>query len=120
MLVQMENYNGVFIATTNLMEGLDQASLRRFDLKLEFGYLKQDQALELFLHEAKLLKLRKPSLKVQDELKKINNLAPGDFAAVSRQSRFNPIVNAMHLVERLREECMVKESSSENKMGFFK
>ncbi|SFV60837.1 ATPase, AAA family [hydrothermal vent metagenome] len=40
MLVQMENFDGIFIATTNLMDNLDRASLRRFDLKLEFSYLK--------------------------------------------------------------------------------
>lgn len=51
MLVQMENFNGVFIATTNLMSGLDQASLRRFDMKLEFGYLKPKQAWKLFRDE---------------------------------------------------------------------
>ncbi|PHR54402.1 MAG: AAA family ATPase [Arcobacter sp.] len=119
MLVQMENYNGIFIATTNLMEGLDQASLRRFDLKLEFGYLKKEQALELFLNEAKHLKLRKPSVKVQQELQKIKNLAPGDFAAISRQNRFNPICNAMDLVERLKEECAIKDSENNvNVMGF--
>ena len=118
MLVQMENYDGIFIATTNLMEGLDQASLRRFDMKLEFNYLKRDQALQLFLDEAKQLKLRKPSTKVQDELCRLSNLAPGDFAAVKRQHRFSPISNAMDFVERLKEECAVKESNQVKKMGF--
>ncbi len=32
MLTQVENFYGVFIASTNSIEGLDQASLRRFDL----------------------------------------------------------------------------------------
>jgi len=118
MLVQMENFNGIFIATTNLMDGLDPASLRRFDLKLEFGYLKREQAWQLFLDEAKQLKLRKPVNTVKDELRKLNNLAPGDFAAVRRQHRFNPIANAMDLVKRLKEECVVKEDYSDRKMGF--
>lgn len=39
MLTQMEAYSGVFVASTNLMENLDQAALRRFDFKVEFGYL---------------------------------------------------------------------------------
>ena len=33
LLTQMESFSGLFIASTNLMRGLDQASLRRFDLK---------------------------------------------------------------------------------------
>lgn len=34
MLTQMEQFQGVLIASTNLIEGFDQAALRRFDLKL--------------------------------------------------------------------------------------
>ena len=44
MLVQMENFDGVFIATTNLMDSLDRASIRRFDMKIEFGYMDGTQA----------------------------------------------------------------------------
>ena len=33
MLTQLETFHGVFIASTNLMESLDQAALRRFELK---------------------------------------------------------------------------------------
>ena len=47
MLTQMESYSGVFIATTNLMQGLDQAALRRFDLKVKFDFLASEQASEL-------------------------------------------------------------------------
>jgi len=48
MLVQMESFDGIFIATTNLIDNLDKACLRRFDLKLEFGYLLPEQARNLF------------------------------------------------------------------------
>ena len=44
MLTQMESFGGLFIASTNLMDGLDAASLRRFDLKVRFDYLRPDQA----------------------------------------------------------------------------
>lgn len=118
MLVQMENYQGIFIATTNLMEGLDQASLRRFDLKLEFGYLKPEQASQLFVEEAKHLgiqNLLKPILKNVGELQ---GLTPGDFAAVRRQSRFSPIVSAHDFYERLVDEVGIKMQDSSKKMGF--
>jgi len=49
LLVQMENYNGIFICSTNLMNNLDSAALRRFDFKLEFTYLKDEQAWQLFI-----------------------------------------------------------------------
>ena len=37
MLTQIENFPGFFIASTNLIDVLDAASLRRFDLKVKFG-----------------------------------------------------------------------------------
>ena len=47
LLTRLESFNGVFIATTNRLEHLDVASLRRFDLKLQFDYLDMPQIHEL-------------------------------------------------------------------------
>ena len=119
MLVQMENFNGIFIATTNLMSGLDQASLRRFDMKLEFGYLKPKQAWKLFKDECNILKIKiSDKEKLKEKIKSLNQLAPGDFAAVRRQNRFRPMENAKIFLERLEEEISIKENDSSNKMGF--
>lgn len=120
MLVQMENYEGIFIATTNLMSGLDQASLRRFDLKLEFGYLTGENALRLFEAEAKMLGIETIGRSVGSAVESLNQLAPGDFAAVRRQSRFAPILTADDLFDRLRDEVAIKEEGGEKKMGFLK
>ena len=57
MLMQMECFGDVFVAFTNLMDGLDQAALRRFYLKVKFGYLNPDQALQLFVRHAEALGL---------------------------------------------------------------
>lgn len=38
MLTRMESFSGVFIASTNLMDGIDPAALRRFDLKIRFDF----------------------------------------------------------------------------------
>jgi SpoVK/Ycf46/Vps4 family AAA+-type ATPase len=35
-LEQIENFNGILIATTNLLENIDPAFSRRFDYKIEF------------------------------------------------------------------------------------
>ena len=48
MLTQIEGFEGVFIASTNLMDSLDAAALRRFDLKVHFDYLKPGQAWAMF------------------------------------------------------------------------
>lgn len=44
MLTQMEAFDGIFIASTNLMDNLDSAAMRRFDVKLEFKPLAPNQA----------------------------------------------------------------------------
>ena len=66
----MESFDGIFIATTNLIDNLDKASLRRFDLKLEFGYLLPNQALNLFKKECALLKVKFD----ENAAKKVSNL----------------------------------------------
>ena len=119
MLVQMEKFEGVFIATTNLMDGLDKACLRRFDLKLEFKALDESQRIRLFEKECELLNL--PCQKdAKAQIAKLECLAPGDFAAVKRQHKFSPLQNAKDFYERLCEEVKVKDLKRENtKAGFF-
>jgi SpoVK/Ycf46/Vps4 family AAA+-type ATPase len=117
MLTQMESFDGVFIATTNLMENLDSASLRRFDMKLEFSYLKPLQAWEMFVNYAKELGL-KPSQSLKNKVPSLAVLTPGDFAAVTRQTRFNPIKDIEDFYQRLQNEVEVKKESKSSKMGF--
>ena len=51
LLTQMEAFDGIFICTTNLMESLDAASLRRFPWKIRFDWLKPGQRWGLFVQE---------------------------------------------------------------------
>jgi len=118
MLVQMENFDGIFIATTNLMDNLDKASLRRFDLKLEFDFLKAEQSWNMFLSYCKDLKLAKPSISFKRGVESLRYLTPGDFAAVTRQNRFRPITDLKDFIQRLEDEIAVKNVSSGNVMGF--
>jgi len=119
MLVQMENFDGIFIATTNLMSGLDQASLRRFDMKMEFDYLKPKQAWKFFMDECKILNITiEDKKKIQNKVKAMKQLAPGDFTVVRRQNRFRPLKNADMFLDRLEEELSAKEGSGDVRMGF--
>ena len=117
MLVQMESFNGVFIATTNLMDGLDKASLRRFDLKLEFGFLKSEQAWNMFQRFLKKLKLQDNKITRRD-IYILRQLTPGDFAAVVRQDKFKPIKDSRDFYKRLQNEIKVKKIESRKTMGF--
>ncbi len=117
MLTQMESFPGVFIASTNLMNGLDQAALRRFDLKVKFDFLRPEQAWELLCRHCAALGLSTPAADVQVRLARQHRLTPGDFAAVLRQHRFRPLESAAALVSALEGECMVKEGTKRS-MGF--
>ena len=51
MLTQMERFDGLFICSTNLMQRLDEATFRRFALKIKFDFLKPEQRWQLFLDQ---------------------------------------------------------------------
>ncbi|MGV8960122.1 MAG: AAA family ATPase [Stenotrophomonas sp.] len=112
MLTRMESFPGVFIASTNLLDNLDQAALRRFDLKAKFDFLRQEQAWELLCRHCAHLRLPPPDMSLQVTLKKLDRLTPGDYSAVARQHRFRPLATPAMLVAALQAECAVKEHTS--------
>ncbi len=111
MLTQMESFPGVFCASTNMIDGLDQAALRRFDLKVKFGFLKPEQAWDLLRRYCFKLNLLTPQPEQFTKIMRMQKLTPGDFAAVVRQNRFRPITSAAAFVSALEAECEVKEGS---------
>lgn len=117
MLTQMESYDGIFIASTNLMHELDQAVLRRFDLKLCFGYLHAQQAAELLHRLCQTLHLPPPQPQECARISSLRNLTPGDFAAVARRHTFAALASTSALVQALQDECKLKEPVP-NPIGF--
>ncbi|MNP21811.1 ATP-dependent zinc metalloprotease FtsH [compost metagenome] len=118
MLTQMESYQGLFIASTNLIRDLDEASLRRFDLKVHFGYLTTAQAQALFAAHLKALSLKDPQNSAAARLRGEAFLAPGDFAAVARRGRFKPFAGADELAVALLAECRLKTTGQQRSIGF--
>ena len=108
MLTQMESFPGIFLASTNLMEGLDPAALRRFDLKVKFDFLQPGQAIELLRCYCAENALPAPTPVEEGRLSRSRALTPGDFAAVQRQHRFRPVTSAMAWVAALEAECNLK------------
>jgi len=117
MLTQMESFAGVFIASTNLMDGIDQAALRRFDLKVKFDYLQPTQACEMFRRYCASLNMPAPAQETIQRLVRLSKLTPGDFAAVARQHMFRPVATAHHLAAALEAECALKQAPT-GAMGF--
>lgn len=111
MLVQMESFAGVFIASTNLMHGLDQSALRRFDIKVRFDFLRPAQACALLCRYGEQLGFSIPDETDLLRLRRLHQLTPGDFAAVMRQHRFRPLESPAQMVAALEAECALKEGA---------
>lgn len=118
MLTQMESFSGIFIASTNLMDGLDQAALRRFDLKAKFDFLTFQQVWKLFCSYCKQLGLSHRQKNLQQQLSMLEYLTPGDFAAVARMSRFSPLQSAEAFIQALKNQAGHKEQAKKQKFGF--
>jgi SpoVK/Ycf46/Vps4 family AAA+-type ATPase len=86
MLAGMERFAGVFVATTNLFEQLDEAALRRFTFKIRFLPLTASQRERMFVAEALGGDAAACTDAHRARLGALDALAPGDFAAVRRQA----------------------------------
>ena len=116
LLQQMENFDGIMVAATNFSKNLDPATMRRFTFKLEFGYLDDDGKRSFF---ERMFKTTLADWEFA-ELRKLGNLAPGDFRTV-RQEQFylGDAVTNMDRIEALKEECAVKkDGDSRLPIGF--
>ena len=119
MLTQMETYEGLFIASTNLVDNLDAASLRRFDLKLAFDYLDPDQAEILWRNHCRQLGLKARTADA-GLLRALTHLTPGDFATVTRRHRFHPVKTGCAYINALIEECALKKEGRTRPIGFIR
>jgi len=109
-LTQMENFRGILICTTNRLDDLDSASLRRFNHKIGFDYLTAEGNLlfyDLFLQPLSFGKLDSVS---REKLKQIKNLSPGDFKLVRDRYSFHPQSDINHamLIDALKNETKLK------------
>lgn len=120
-LTQMEHFRGLLICTTNRMDGLDSASLRRFNHKIFFDFLTREGAVAFY--ERMLAPLVRQRATDDDlrPLRLLNNLTPGDFKIVRDRFAFYSKSKVQHadLIQGLIRESELKcESSHRRKIGF--
>ena len=120
MLQQMERHHGVFICTTNLLDRIDQAALRRFTFKIRFKPLTAEQRERMFVTEALQGDAAALTDEVRRRLAKLEQLAPGDFAAVKRQTDILATdFSVEEFLEQLEAEHRIKPEVREHRsMGF--
>ena len=121
MLQGMERYAGIFICTTNLLDSLDQAALRRFTFKIKFMPLTAAQREQMFVTEALQGDASHLSGAVSGRLARLEQLCPGDFAAVKRQCDILATAfTAEEFLSQLEAEHRIKPEVREARgMGFF-
>ena len=105
MLTWMECHPWPFACTTNLMQSLDRAVLRRFTFKVKFDFLTPAQvalAFQAFF-----------ALPAPRSALRLANLTPGDFAVVARRLRYladDP--RPQTIADLLEQECRLKPGQS--------
>ena len=109
MLTQMENYPYPFVCTTNLMDSLDKASLRRFTFKVGYDYMTDAQrtmAFEYFFGFSGV------------DLAHLNSLAPGDFAVVKQKAEILGFLEQKDLLVQLLEQEQKNKAPILRRIGF--
>ena len=120
-LTQMERFRGILICTTNRLDDLDPASLRRLNHKIGFDYLTPEG--NRIFYKLFLAPLIRGSLGQAGtgKLSRLSNLAPGDFKVVRDRYSFYPENDINHkvLLEALETEADLKNShNNEKAIGF--
>ncbi|HEY2254837.1 MAG TPA: AAA family ATPase, partial [Variovorax sp.] len=120
MLQGMERFDGIFVCTTNLMDRLDQAALRRFTFKIKFMPLTAGQRERMFVNEALGGDASLLSNDIRLRLAKLSQLCPGDFAAVKRQTEILAVEFSVgEFLDQLDAEHRIKPEVRESRgMGF--
>ncbi len=120
-LTWMESFQGIQIFTTNRLKDMDSASLRRFNHKIEFGYLKPEGNVIFYEKLIAPLISKSPDAFTTKALRGLSGLAPGDFKSVRDRFAFRNKKDITHkaLVLALEEEARLKElHSGQTKIGF--
>ncbi len=121
-LTQLEECRCFCVCTTNRLDELDSAALRRFSYKVKFTWAKPEQVMALY--NALLAPLCKEAItpEVERELRQFTRLTPGDFHAVHGQ--FNSFMSgeatATHeaMIAALRREEQLKGKYASRSAGF--
>jgi SpoVK/Ycf46/Vps4 family AAA+-type ATPase len=120
-LTAMEQFRGILICTTNLLDSLDPATLRRFDFKVSLDYMTTDQARQLALNLFSKfgVKLKAADKEMLTTAIRRLKLSHGDFAALFRRYsvlKSTPSVDT--LIADLHLEISFREKDSNRPIGF--
>ena len=107
MLTWMESHPYPFVCTTNLMDTLDPASLRRFSFKVKYDFLTLEQVQEAFSFFFGLDVGKK-------NLIGLDKLTPGDFTLVKNKAE---ILGKSSQVEVLKDMLATEQKLKQHAVG---
>ncbi|OYV40909.1 MAG: hypothetical protein B7Z80_03275 [Rhodospirillales bacterium 20-64-7] len=110
MLTWMESHPQPFACTTNLPEGLDAASLRRFLIRVNFDHLAPAQSLRLFRNAF--------GMEPPERLALLDRLTPADFTRLARRLTVLGESPCEHRLVALLEIEMVAREGKPRGIGF--
>ena len=113
-LCQIENFDGILIATSNMLDVLDPAAYRRFHAKFELKPLKSEQKLALLKRISKQYQLNRDLswLKLSEKLNQLPMLTPGDYNSVNGRLEWQGINTLSSYVEQLVCEQNLKQTAA--------
>ncbi|WNL29024.1 ATP-binding protein [Aliarcobacter cryaerophilus] len=119
LLEELENFDGIFMATTNLIDNMDDAFSRRFLNKIKFD--RPTAKTREHIWKSKLPELED---KIYEKLS-IYDLSGGQIENVTRKYLINKILNQKgfdfdEILEYIKEEISFKKDDNSLKVGFLK
>ena len=119
LLEELENFDGIFMATTNLIDNMDDAFSRRFLNKIKFD--RPTAKTREHIWKSKLPELED---KIYEKLS-IYDLSGGQIENVTRKYLINKILNQKEFdfdeaLEYIKEEISFKKDDNSLKVGFLK
>lgn len=123
-LEQIEKFNGILIATTNLLDTIDSAFSRRFNYKIELKKPSQEQRFLLWKkHLPKNAKFKSHSIETLAQKLSSYNLSGGQIAIITKNTAYqvaiktNPIFEEKDFIDNIQKE--IKSVFGEDKnLGF--
>jgi|GEM_PF-960956 len=114
-MVQLDQFTGVFLATTNRFEQLDSAVMRRLPLKVRFDCLTQQQLLEIL---TACVSDPHQLAHCESALAKLTDVTPGLItAAIQRLKLTGRSLRTREFLPALAEEQQMQQGSSRS-IGF--
>ena len=120
-LTQMEVFQGLLICTSNRLNDIDPAALRRFTFKVGFDYLTPTGNLIFYGKLLEPLLKKKVTEADRKSIRDIRLLTPGDFKTVRKRFAYyaEDELNHKIMIKQLQIESTIKSAENKNqRIGF--